>query len=204
MKTADYIALADWRRRIAEMYSSVRHSTDPADAWMKWRAERDELFRSHTQSPLKRDSKGDFKGLEYFPYDAGLRTATRLSQVKRPESIQLPSSGDRPLSFTHFATASFVLRGETLELGVYWLEEYSGGIFVPFSDSTSGTSTYGAGRYLIDTAKGADPGTNESGELILDFNFAYNPSCAYDDRWTCPLAPPKNRLTVPIEAGERV
>ncbi len=88
-------------------------------------------------------------------------------------------------------------------MDLYWLEGYAGGLFVPFADATSGATTYGAGRYLLDTVKGADLGTRD-GRLVLDFNFAYNPSCSYDPRWSCPLAPPGNRLTVAITAGERV
>ena len=89
---------------------------------------------------------------------------------------------------------------QTLDL--YWLDGYGGGIFLSFADATSGRETYGACRYLLDTVKGADLG-EEGGRLVLDFNFAYNPSCAYDPRWVCPLAPPGNRLAVPIRAGER-
>ena len=85
---------------------------------------------------------------------------------------------------------------------VYWIEVYGGGVFVPFRDATSGSETYGAGRYLLDTIKGADLG-GEGDRLILDFNYAYNPSCAYDPRWSCPLAPAVNWLQVPIQAGER-
>jgi hypothetical protein len=88
-------------------------------------------------------------------------------------------------------------------LELYWLTSYGGGLFLPFADATSGTETYGAGRYLLDTVKGADLG-QEEGRLVLDFNFAYFPSCAYDPRWTCPLAPPANRLSVPVRAGERL
>ena len=88
-------------------------------------------------------------------------------------------------------------------LELYWLEGYGGGLFVPFADATSGRDTYGAGRYLLDTVKGADLGQRD-GRLVMDFNFAYQPSCAYDPRWTCPLAPPANRLSVAVRAGERV
>ena len=95
----------------------------------------------------------------------------------------------------------FELAGEQRRLALYWLEAYGGGVFLPFRDSTSGSETYGAGRYLLDTVKGADLG-EEKGRLVLDFNFAYNPSCSYDPRWACPLAPPENRLPVPIRAGE--
>jgi uncharacterized protein (DUF1684 family) len=90
-------------------------------------------------------------------------------------------------------------------LSVFWMTGYAGGLFVPFRDATSGSDTYGAGRYLLDTLKGADHGGNpRDGTLILDFNMAFHPSCAYDPRWSCPLAPPENRLAVPITAGERL
>ncbi|HEX2196540.1 MAG TPA: DUF1684 domain-containing protein, partial [Actinomycetota bacterium] len=92
--------------------------------------------------------------------------------------------------------------GRDAALDVFWISGYGGGLFLPFRDATSGASTYGAGRYLYDTIKGADLGT-EDGKLVLDFNFAYNPSCAYDPRWACPLAPPGNVLDVAVEAGER-
>src|SRR5207302_4677911 len=103
---------------------------------------------------------------------------------------------------TRFAVASFDFQGEPLRLELYWLEGYGGGLFLSFRDATAGGETYGAGRYLLDTVKGSDLGMQE-GELVLDFNFAYNPSCAYDPQWVCPLAPPANRLSVSIWAGER-
>ena len=90
-------------------------------------------------------------------------------------------------------------------LDVFWMRGYAGGLFLPFLDGTSGTETYGAGRYLLDTAKGADLGGDAaSGTLVLDLNFAFHPSCAFDPRWACPLAPPSNRLAARIEAGERL
>ena len=90
-----------------------------------------------------------------------------------------------------------------MSLNALWLESYGGGLFVPFRDATSGTETYGAGRYLLDTVKGSDLGAAPDGGLILDFNFAYNPSCSYDPKWVCPLAPPGSRLDVEVLAGER-
>ena len=104
--------------------------------------------------------------------------------------------------FQRFARLRFELYGEVVGLDAYWLAVYGGGIFVPFRDRTSGATTYGAGRYLWDSIKGADLGA-EKGSLVLDFNFAYNPSCSYDSRWVCPLAPPANRLQVAVRAGER-
>ncbi|MCP9487141.1 MAG: DUF1684 domain-containing protein [Gaiellaceae bacterium MAG52_C11] len=105
--------------------------------------------------------------------------------------------------FRRFAVASFELDRREQSLELHWLEGYGGGIFLAFADSTSGSETYGGGRYVLDSVKGADLGM-EGEALVLDFNFAYNPSCAYDARWICPLAPPANRLVVEIRAGERL
>jgi uncharacterized protein len=118
------------------------------------------------------------------------------------ERYEVPASVGDPMAFTRFAVARFALGGEPCELELYWLDAYGGGVFVPFADATSGKETYGAGRYLLDTVKGADLGT-EGGRLVLDFNLAYNPSCSYDPRWACPLSPPANRLRIPVRAGER-
>ena len=117
------------------------------------------------------------------------------------ERREIATSGEEPYAFTRFAQARFELDGAR-SLDLYWLDGYGGGVFLSFADATSGKETYGACRYLLDTVKGADLGEHD-GRLVLDFNFAYNPSCAYDPRWVCPLAPPGNRLAVPIRAGER-
>lgn len=119
-----------------------------------------------------------------------------------PVPREIATSDGAAYTFVYFATARFTLFGRSCELGLYWLEGYGGGLFLPFHDDTNGTETYGGGRYLLDTVKGADLGV-EDGRLILDFNFAYNPSCAYDSQWSCPLAPPENRLPIALRAGER-
>jgi len=103
------------------------------------------------------------------------------------------------MRFVRFARA----RTDELSLDLFWLQAYGGGLFVPFADATSGGETYGAGRYALDTVKGADLGS-QGGRLVLDLNFAYQPSCSYDGRWACPLAPPANRLDVAVRAGERL
>ena len=103
------------------------------------------------------------------------------------------------MRFVRFARAST----ETVSLDLFWLDAYGGGLFVPFADATSGEESYGAGRYVLDTIKGADLGTQD-GLLVLDLNFAYQPSCSYDPRWMCPLAPPDNRLEIAVRAGERL
>jgi uncharacterized protein (DUF1684 family) len=99
---------------------------------------------------------------------------------------------------------TLALPGGPVRLPVLQLHDYAGGIFLPFGDATNGGATYAAGRYLLDTAKGADLGVTGDGELVLDFNFAYQPSCAFDPRWACPLAPPESRLPIAVEAGERL
>jgi hypothetical protein len=166
-----------------------------------WCAGKDELFRSHPQSPVPGEERASFAGLPYFPYEPGMRVLADVEPAEG-ELIMIAGSGPEPTPFRQFATAVFELGGEPLRLAVYWLEAYGGGVFLPFRDASSGSESYGAGRYLLDTVKGADLG-EQDGRLVLDFNFAYNPSCAYDPRWACPLAPPENRLAVAIRGGER-
>jgi uncharacterized protein len=137
----------------------------------------------------------------YYDYDPSMRVTAEVRPAPL-ERVVIPASADGSFGFTRFATAQFRLAGADQALGLYWLEGYGGGLFLSFRDWTSGRETYGAGRYLLDTAKGADLGM-EDGRLVLDFNFAYNPSCSYDPQWVCPLAPPENRLSVPVRAGER-
>jgi len=197
----DTFALLDWKRRVFALYQSVRSATDVERAWDLWREGRDDLFRTHPQSPLPEAQRGDFPGLRYFDYAAQLRVLAEV-RTAEPELREIGASGDQSVLFRRFATASFELAGQELSLDLHWLEGYGGGIFLPFADATSGGQTYGAGRYLFDTVKGADLGADD-GRLVLDFNFAYNPSCCYDPRWVCPLAPQPNRLAVPVEAGEQ-
>ena len=195
------LELLDWKRTVLGIYAEIRAAEDPAGAWANWRAERDRLFREHPQSPIPEAERAAFGGLDLYGYDPELRVLGEV-EAAEPRRYEIGTSGDGTYTFSRFAVTRFELAGEALELELYWLEGYGGGLFVPFADATSGEETYGAGRYLFDTVKGADLGT-DGDRLILDFNFAYNPSCSYDPRWVCPLAPPANRLTVPILAGER-
>ena len=190
---SDLLDLLDWKRRVFALYAEVRAAADPEQAWTRWREVRGDLFRTHPQSP----SPG-YDRLAYFDYDPTLRFVADVVPAE-PERRAIGSSGDEPVWFTRFATARF--GGHELEL--YWLDAYGGGLFLPFRDATAGSETYGAGRYLLDTVKGADLGMHD-GKLVLDFNFAYHPSCTYDPRWACPLSPPPNRLDVAIRAGERL
>jgi uncharacterized protein (DUF1684 family) len=198
----DELDLLDWKRRVFELYAEVRSARDGEAAWQRWRATRDELFRSHPQTPLPPARLNRFAGLGYWPYDPAFRVTAEIVE-REPETLEIGTSGDGTIRFGRFGGARFELGGEVRELQLYWLESYGGGVFLPFADATTGAESYGGGRYLLDTVKGSDLGGTD-GRLVLDFNFAYNPSCAYDVRWVCPLAPPANRLPVAIRAGERI
>jgi uncharacterized protein len=196
MAVADTLELLDWKRRVFALYAEIRAASDSEAAWRLWRSTRDELFRTHPQSP-----QPGYADLGYYDYDPSARVLAELEDLDAPP-VAIETSGPEPMLFTPLARAHFELRGEPLTLELDWLTSYGGGVFLCFRDTTSGTETYGGGRYLLDTVKGADLG-EENGQLVLDFNFAYNPSCSYDPSWVCPLAPPANRLPVPVEAGEK-
>ena len=196
------LELLDWKRRIFELYAEVRATTDPAEAWRHWCAVRHELFRTHPQSPLTEEGRESFTGVGYFPYDSALRV---LADVEPAEDDvrEVAGSAGSSTRFRRFGRARFELDGVPHALELLWLEAYGGGVFLPFGDATSGRETYGGGRYVLDTVKGADLGELD-GRLVLDFNFAYNPSCSYDPRWACPLTPPANRLEIAVHAGEQM
>jgi uncharacterized protein (DUF1684 family) len=195
--------LVDWRRRVFALYSEIRAGDDPRASWEVWKMVRRDLITSHPQSPLRSaEERRAFEGPWYFAYDADARVLAEVEEAPA-ERIMIEGSSDGRFAFTRFGAARFDLAGAPRRLSLYWLEGYGGGLFVSFRDGTSGRETYGACRYLLDTVKGADLGL-EGDRLVLDFNFAYQPSCSYDAAWVCPLAPPDNRLTVPVRAGERL
>ena len=189
----DVLELTDYREAVARTYLEA---TDLAD----FRARRDRLFAGHPQSAIPAADRPGFTGLRYFPAnddaiaEAGLREA--------PGEIDIDTGG--PDGVVHYVRAG-ILDTPWGELSLWWIAAYGGGLFLPVRDATCGTESYGGGRYLTDTVKG----THGRGLQILgadrvrlDMNYLYNPSCAYDDRWLCPLAPPENRLTIRIRAGE--
>lgn len=201
---ADALALADYRRQVTQMYARVRAagSSEARGAWRAYRAARDRLFRDHPQSALTAAQREDFHGLPYFDYDPDLRLRAPLQPDSDSEVLRVTLDQDGETRLRRVGWLGFELAGNALRLALYWLEGYGGGLFLPFRDASNGAGTYAGGRYLLDTIKGADLGT-EDGMLVLDFNYAYNPSCAYDPRWHCPLPPPENWLPVAIEAGEK-
>lgn len=202
--------LADWRRRVAALYAEVRAmaGTDPALALAHWRAVRERLYREHPQSPVPAEARGGFRA-SHFEHNPKLRFTVVVEPAPPPApgafALELPNSGADTLSFNRAGRIVIPFVGGPRTLSVFWMAGYAGGLFVPFRDLTNGQETYGAGRYLVDAAKsadlGGDPATNT---LIVDFNFAFQPSCAFDPRWACPLAPTENRLDLPIRAGERL
>jgi uncharacterized protein len=198
----DPISLLDWKRNVAELYAEIRATPDHQAAWRRWRDTRARLFVEHDQSPVPPSERAAYAGPHLYDYDPSWRLLGAIEPVE-PKRFELITSTETTMAFSRFGVARVTHGSDELCLELYWLEGYGGGLFVPFADATSGSETYGAGRYLLDTVKGADLGT-EDGQLVMDFNFAYQPSCAYDPAWTCPLAPPANRLSVPVRAGERV
>ncbi len=193
--------LVDWRRRVGDLYR-----ISGADAVSRFRRGRDELFRTHPQSPIEPEERGSFAGLHYFPHDPAYRVNARLEPGEGSELLIDTGGEDGAVRYRRAGHLVFQLHGEGCRLTVLSLVQYAGGLFVPFRDATSGRETYGGGRYLFDTAKDTDGRVLEvtpgSSEVTIDFNYAYNASCAYSPTWACPLAPPENYLTVPVRAGE--
>lgn len=198
----EFLALAGWRRQVSELYAAARHESDPERAHHAFRAARERLFKTHAQSPLAPEQRAAFVSLPYFPYDPTWRVyGTVDGHVTRDTFVvDLPAEG--ALRYTRVARVHFTVQETPSVLSLFWLEGYGGGLFLPFRDATNGQTTYPGGRYLYDTIKGADL-NRSTDEFILDFNFAYNPSCAYNDQWVCPLPLPENRLAIPVRAGEQ-
>ncbi|MFI5259870.1 MAG: DUF1684 domain-containing protein [Candidatus Limnocylindrales bacterium] len=214
------LQLADWRRRVGELYAEVRDlaARDPAAAHARWRTAREALYRDHPSSPLPVERRTEFRAV-HFPYDSSLRFEVQVKRDEPPASgatpacaagvgglgLKLPISTGRPLGFERVGRLEIPFAAGARWLALFWLPEYAGGLFLPFRDATNGRETYGGGRYLLDTGKGADLGGDpDRGAVVVDFNFAYQPSCAFDPRWSCPLSPAENRLDIEIHAGERL
>ena len=186
----DALELADYRAAVARIYLDA---TDLAD----FRKRRDALFATHPQSPV---DQATFTGIPYYPptdefiADVPLRAA--------PGEIDIDTGGEDGV--VHYDRVG-ILETPWGELSLWWIKAYGGGLFLPVRDGTCGKDTYGGGRYLTDTVKGTHGrGVQVLGEgrVRLDFNYTYNPSCAYDDQWLCPLAPYENRVEAAIRAGE--
>lgn len=198
--TAASLQVLDWRRRVHDLYASVRAEEDPRRGHDLWRRGRDELFGGHPASALTEADRVGFQALPVADYDPDYRFEAAVEPAE-PARLEVPTGTDGVVPFERIGV---VRVGDLGTLDVWWLASYGGGVFVPVKDATAGRpgGTYGGGRYLLDTVKGADLG-GAGDRLVLDLNFAYNPSCAYDEAWACPLAPPGNTLAVPLPVGER-
>lgn len=197
------LELSDWRRRVAELYADVRRDRDPAAGRARWVAGRDELFRTHPQSPLGADHPFRTTGLPYWSYRPALRFELVVQPARHPgRRLELPTGENGSTLLTPVGRVELPDPvGAVVEL--WWLDQYAGGLFLPLRDGSAGDTSYGGGRYLLDTAKGADLGGADA-RLVVDLNFLYHPSCRYDDAWLCPLAPPENTITARVDAGERL
>jgi hypothetical protein len=195
------LSLLDWRRTTFALYADVRRTAaeSPAAAHELWRKGRDALFAEHPDSPLSPQRRKRFRGLACAPYNPAYRFEVGLQPA--PDAVFEAATGtDGVVPFRRVGQVGLPGLGT---LDVWWVSVYGGGVFLPLKDATSGRSTYGGGRYLVDTVKGADLGGDARADrVVVDLNFAYNPSCAYDEAWACPLAPPGNVLAARIDAGE--
>ena len=159
-----------------------------------FRKEKDEFFREGHQSPLLPEQQAAFRGLSYFPEDPDLRLTVEVSRFPEEQEVKIQTNTGDVQTYRRYGRFKFEVEGRTAELTIF---EYENGYFLPFADSLAGQETYGAGRYL-------EPERQADGRFEVDFNLAYNPYCAYNERWSCPITPPENRIKVPIRAGERI
>jgi uncharacterized protein (DUF1684 family) len=194
----DATDLLDWRRQVAALYAEVRATDDPREGHDLWQAGRNRLLAGHPESPVPAGSRADFTGVPVASYDPALRFVARVDHDVAPARIEMTTGTDGAVTLERAGVVHLAGVGD---LDVWWLAGYGGGIFVPVKDRRTDGRTYPGGRYVLDTVKGADLGGSD-GHLVIDLNFAYNPSCAYDPAWACPLAPPGNIVPVPVEAGE--
>jgi uncharacterized protein (DUF1684 family) len=175
-------------------------TVNEGDTVLSERAARDEAFRSGRDSPIPEKDRSVFRGLEYYPLNEGLRFSVRLNRYPRPEQVRLATNTGEVRSGLRYGYFEFAVEGQTCRLQVYRMDDSAGGggpsLFIPFRDATSGSETYGSGRYM-------DLAENTSGNYELDFNRAYNPYCAYNSEYSCPIPPAENTLPVPIRAGEK-
>jgi hypothetical protein len=192
------MSLLDWRRRVAAIYADVRANPDAAAAHQAWQAARNELLGTHPQSPVPLSDRAAFAGVPVAAYDPAMRFLAEVDTSVAPARIEVSTGTDGVVPFERAGVVHLPGIGD---LDVWWLASYGGGIFLPIRDTRDDGATYPGGRYILDTVKGADLG-GDGGILVVDLNFAYNPSCAYDPAWACPLAPPGNRVPVPVNAGE--
>jgi uncharacterized protein (DUF1684 family) len=191
------ISLLDWRRQVSVLYAEVRAEPDVGLAHAGWARRRERLVRTHPDSPVPADRRAAFTGLDIAPYDPAFRYEVGVDTDVVSCRLEVITGTDGVVLLDRIG----VLHLPIGDLDVWWVAGYGGGVFVPVKDGLAGTRTYGGGRYVLDTLKGADLG-GDGDTLVVDLNFAYNPSCAYDPAWACPLAPPGNEVAAALPVGE--
>ena len=159
-----------------------------------FRIEKDQFFASHPQSPLTVEQQQNFEGLRYFPENESLRLEVNVEEFPEEDPIEIQTSTGDVRMYSRYGRFYFRVEGQEASLTIY---DTDFGFFLPFVDSLANAETYGAGRYL-------EPEPLENGKFLVDFNFSYNPYCAYNELFSCPLTPFENRLMVPIRAGEKI
>jgi uncharacterized protein len=159
------------------------------------RKAKDDFFKNNSQSPFDRSQQKTFMGLSYYPENPDLRFILDIEKMEKPDQITMTTSTGDEQEYFHVGQIRFSVKGQEAGLQVY-VSGMGGEYFIPFVDSTAPSETYGAGRYL-------EPEDLGGGRLKVDFNLAYNPYCAYNDSWSCPIPPSQNRMRVRIEAGEK-
>ena len=164
------------------------------DELKRFRAEKDHVFAHDADSPLTADQRRIFKGLVYFDENPRLVIRASIDRNIEPGEVRMSTSTGEEQVYQRYGVVRFTVDGEAAQLTLYASDD-SDELFLPFRDATSGHETYGAGRYLELHAHGDD--------AAIDFNYAYNPNCAYDPSWSCPVPPVENWLKVPIRAGEK-
>ena len=194
------LTLLDWRRRVAALYAEIRADPDVPAAHRHWREVRDDLFRHHPDSPLLPEDKEAFAGLPVAPYDPTLRFEARARHRRGPAA---PRGADRHRRCrpVRAASAGSICAGSG-DLDVWWLASYGGGLFVPVKDALAGAIDLWRGSLPARHRERRRPGRRRRRPSWSTSTSAYNPSCAYDPAWACPLAPPGNVLAQPVMAGE--
>ncbi len=207
---SEYLDLYDYRCRTAALYreraQAFAANENTEMILQRFREGKDALFAHHPQSALDEAQRQHFRGLHYFPYNPAMRFVVSIDTAVEQTRQQVAMNVHESMSMITMGRVHFTIDSEPVTLSIYWLDIYGGGLFLPFRDATCSLESYGGGRYLFDTIKGSDPlpapGDGSEHRITLDFNYAYNPSCAYNERWFCPLAPAENHLNVAIRAGE--
>jgi uncharacterized protein (DUF1684 family) len=183
--------------------TSHNHEEQYAQALGEFRRQKDEFFRTSPDSPIPEEDLADFQGLHYFPPDLALRLVAQVERLPDGKAVQMATSDNSVRAFQRYALLHFEIDGQPCTLTAYRGigDPPDAALFVPFRDALAGTETYGSGRYLeVEEEDGSDGSTI----AVLDFNLAYNPYCAYNDAYSCPITPPENMLKTPIRAGERI